>query len=145
MGSVGEYIWYLKFQIKDLKSQLASYQNGNKIRQLRESYEALCKKKDQQIRRLQKELADAHAETVTVRKYWSEIFDDLESEHRKDLLKKDRETRKHKDRSLLLERQVDAALDKTKEWRQKYYEQSERIEELEEKNKKTHRTGQQGF
>ncbi len=136
MGSVGEYIWYLKFQIKDLKSQLASYQNGNKIRQLRESYEALCKKKDQQIRRLQKELADAHAETVTVRKYWSEIFDDLESEHRKDLLKKDRETRKHKDRSLLLERQVDAALDKTKEWRQKYYEQSERIEELEEKNKK---------
>ena len=75
------------------------------------------------------------AETVTVRKYWSEIFDDLESEHRKDLLKKDRETRKHKDRSLLLERQVDAALDKTKEWRQKYYEQSERIEELEEKNK----------
>ena len=63
MGSVGEYIWYLKFQIKDLKSQLASYQNGNKIRQLRESYEALCKKKDQQIRRLQKELADAHAET----------------------------------------------------------------------------------
>lgn len=61
---------------------------------------------------LEHDVAKAQNETVSSRKAWSEVFDDLEKEHKKEMAEKDREIASLKERVLEVERQRDAALDK---------------------------------
>ena len=136
MSEVSEYIWYLKFKNAGLKRELDSYRNGNKYVTLREEYESICRSKDAEIRKLKEENAKCHKETVTVRKYWSEIFDDIYKETQQEILRERNKTAQMEDRALNAERQRDKALDDVREWRKKYYELSEKTEELEGLNKK---------
>lgn len=131
MSEVSERIWFLKFQISVLRRQVEAFRNGHKFQTLRNEYESVCKKKDYEIRRLTKELADAHAQIVTVRKNWSEIFDDLSRETDRKVAAEQKKTAEMEERALRAERQRDEALDKAKEWRTKYYEQSAKLEEAE--------------
>ena len=107
MGTVSEYIWYLKFKNANLEQELRSYRSGNKLRQLQQDYEAVIRAKDREIRRLKEELAKAHAETVTVRKYWNEIFDDVDAERKKAVLKAQGETIRAEKNMLAAERKID--------------------------------------
>ena len=61
------------------------------------------------------EIARAHAETVTVRKNWSEVVDDLDREHCREMRLKEAEIQRLHQRVLEVERQRDNALDKLKE------------------------------
>lgn len=131
-----DYIWYLKFQNKNLKSQLESYKNGNKFRNLRSEYETLLKEKDKKIKRLEAELTSSHAETVTVRKYWSEIFDDVEAERKKAVLKANAETKKAIERALKAERKIDILEEKLKAERLEKYAIGEELEKLKALNQK---------
>lgn len=131
MSEVSERIWFLKFQISVLRRQVEAFRNGHKYQTLRNEYESVCRKKDYEIRRLKKELADAHAQIVTVRKNWSDIFDDLSKETERKVATEQKKTAEMEERALRAERQRDEALDKAKEWRTKYYEQSAKLEEAE--------------
>lgn len=135
-STASEYIWYLKFQNSNLRRELEAYKSGNKFRKLCEKYEALLEKKDAEIRALKEECGRAHAETVTVRKYWSEIFDDVEAERKKAVLKAQAGTKRMEERALAAERKNDELSEKLKEERREKYELGEKLEEAEGLNKK---------
>lgn len=135
-STASEHIWYLKFQNSNLRRELEAYKSGNKFRKLREKYEALLEKKDAEIRALKEECGRAHAETVTVRKYWSEIFDDVEAERKKAVLKAQSGTKRMEERALAAERKNDELSEKLKEERREKYELGEKLEEAEGLNKK---------
>ena len=128
MSASSEYIWYLKFRISVLQRQVDSYRSGHAFQSLRDDYESVCSKKDHEIRELKKELADAHLQIVTVRKNWSEVFDDLSRETDCRIAEAERKYKALEDRVLRAEHQRDEALDKATEWRTKYYELSGELE-----------------
>ena len=136
MGTVSEYIWYLKFKNANLERELRSYKSGNKFEKLRQDYEAVIRAKDQEIRRLKEELAEAHAETVTVRKYWNEIFDDVDAERKRDVMKARHETMKAEEHVLAAERKIDELTEKLKGERKEKYAIGAELEEARNLNQK---------
>ena len=82
------------------------------------------------------ELSKAHSETVTVRKYWSEVMDDLEKEHRKEICRLLAENKHLKKENLKLTVQRDEAKDKYCERNREYYALASELLEEKEKNKK---------
>ena len=110
-----ELIWQMKFEIHNLKAELDSYKNGSAMNRLRSSYNGVVMKLKARIRELEHEVAKAQNETVSSRRAWSDIFDDLDKEHKKELAEKDREIAALEKRVLEVERQRDAALDKARD------------------------------
>ena len=133
---LSEYIWFLKFRNSVLRRQVKSYQNGNAFKRLRDDYETIIHKKDVQIKMLEHDVAKAQNETVSSRKAWSDVFDDLEKEHKKELDEKDREIARLKERILEVERQRDSALDKARDKQLEIYRIGTELEEVKGKNKK---------
>ena len=136
MGSVSEYIWYLKFKNANLEQELKSYKSGNKFKKLREDYESVIRAKDREIKCLKEELAKAHAETVTVRKYWNEIFDDVDAERKRAVLKAQDETRRAEENVLAAERKIDELAEKLKGERKEKYAIGAELEEMKSLNQK---------
>ena len=133
---LSEYIWFLKYRNSILRRQVENYQNGNAFNRLRDDYETIIHKKDIQIKMLEHDVAKAQNETVSSRKAWSEVFVDLEKEHKKEMAEKDREIASLKERVLEVERQRDAALDKARDKQQEIYKIGTELEEEKGKNQK---------
>lgn len=89
-----------------------------------------------QISKLKKELAQARRETITVRKNWWEVSEDVAKEHKKELRKKNYEIEKLTKRNLELERQLECANEKYRKRNLEYYEVASALEEEQGKNKK---------
>ena len=124
-----EYIWFLQLKIKGLERRLESFQSGSAYTNLRQRYDSVIRKKEAEIKKLQKELSVTRAQMVTNREHWFEVTEDLEKEHKKALTKKDREIAALKKRLLDVERQRDQAKDQGKEYREKYYQVGSELEE----------------
>ena len=90
---------------------------------------------ESEIKKLKRDLSKAHIEIVSVRKNWSEIFDDLEKEHKQEIEQKDREIEKLKNKNLEMARQRDAALDKLRDSKKSEYQAKSELEEAKEKIK----------
>lgn len=63
--------------------QWVSLKIGERLKEIRNTRyltldEAAIREKDREVQKWKKEAARAHAEAVTVRKYWGETSDDLE-------------------------------------------------------------------
>ena len=75
-----DLIQELKFQIKVLRDQLDAFRNGSKFTQLRDSYEARCKKLNRVITEKDKEIASLHAQMASIRKKWMQVNEDVVKE-----------------------------------------------------------------
>ena len=121
MGKVSEYIWFLKSKISNQERQIEAYKNDSKFTDLRNEYESACRELNRRIKKLEEDLSKAHAETVTVRRHWSEVFDDIEKEHQAEVGSYRRALSKMEARALRAEHQADELRDKlTQERREKY-------------------------
>jgi len=110
-----EYTTDLQYKVKTLAARLASYESGKKYTSMKSDFRSRLDAKNQEIKKLKLELADANKRTVTVRKYWQEVIEDLDNEHAKASREKDREIKSWKDRAFKSERQLDEARDKLRE------------------------------
>lgn len=131
MNHFSERIWYLEVQNKALQNQLDSFRSGNAYVKLRNEYESVIHEKDREIRELEKELSVAHVQNIQNRKNWFFVYEDVEKETRQAIQKKDKEIERLRKRAIEAERQRDDALDRAKEWREKYYELSGQTQDLE--------------
>lgn len=131
MNHFSERIWYLEVQNKALQNQLDSFRSGNAYVKLRNEYESVIHEKDREIRELEKELSVAHVQNIQNRKNWFFVYEDVEKETRQAIQKKDNEIERLRKRAIEAERQRDDALDRAKEWREKYYELSGQTQDLE--------------
>lgn len=99
-------------------------------------YKKLLRFHEREMRRLEYELSKAHSETVTVRRYWSEVMDDLDKEHQAQIRHLLAEIERLKRQNLELSRQRDAAKDKLLERTREYYAAAAELEEEKGRNKK---------
>ncbi|MCM1025558.1 MAG: hypothetical protein NC432_03945 [Roseburia sp.] len=105
----------LRKRLKTAEDKVKAFESGEKYVRMQEQFKAIFREQNAKIRRLEEELGKAHAQTVSVRKIWSEIFDDVyrEADAGKFALRK--EIARLEQRVLEVERQRDAALDRLRE------------------------------
>ncbi len=120
----------LLFNIKVLKDKIAAFESGDQYRRIKEENRRIVADRDLQIRQLKKELAKAHAETVGVRKRWSQTCDDVVAEKETALRACDRKLKKMQDRMYEAERQRDEYKDKLHQKTLELYAAQTKIEEL---------------
>ena len=82
----------LLFRIRLLEKKVAGFESGEKYLRMQEEFRKTHAAELRTINQLEKELADAHAETVHVRELWYESCQDIEKECRKKLEEKPQPT-----------------------------------------------------
>lgn len=130
-----ETVSTLQYRNRSLTKQVEAFKSGEKYIQMEAAYKELLRFHHREIKRLEYELSKAHSGTVTVRRYWGEVMDDLEKEYRKQIRRLEAEIERLKKKNLELARQRDEAKDKLRERTRQYYAASE-LEEERGKNKK---------
>lgn len=136
MNSSFEYITTLEYRLKAATNELAAFKNGKKYIQMENHYWGIIRQLEAEIKRLKIELARAHAETVTMRRHFLEVNEDVEKEGRKALAKVYTELKNMEKRALKAEKQRDDALDKLKKERLEKYKLGIELEEEKGKNQK---------
>jgi hypothetical protein len=131
-----EYISNLQYRNKILKKQVKDFESGKKYTDMNALFNSQFAAQSGIIRDLKQEVARLNTQVVTVRQYWSEVHDDMEKEHKKELAIKDGELRKMEERALNGERQRDEALDKLRYAKQELYRVLTKLEDEEGKNQK---------
>jgi len=131
-----EYMANLKCKVKSLSSLVKAFETGDKYRQMKTNFKMQLDAKDRIIRKLREDLSKANTQIITVREYWSEIFDELEKEHAKELAGKDREIKAIGKKLLKTQQQLDAEKDKSLALLKKLCKVEVKLAEEQEKNKK---------
>ncbi|MDR2971728.1 MAG: hypothetical protein LBU83_07370, partial [Bacteroidales bacterium] len=80
----------LQYKVRDLSAQVRAFKTGEKYRSMCEFYDNWLASKDCEIRKIKHELAEIRVQYVDVRNNWQDVIEDLETEHIKELAKKDR-------------------------------------------------------
>lgn len=110
-NAVFEYVTNLQYKVKSLASRVQSFESGEKYVSMRAEFERHLAAKDQKIKKLKLEIANARCETVTVRKNWLQVIDDLQAEHAKELRREERIIKALEERALRAEKRVDELKD----------------------------------
>ena len=112
-----DQIWNLNLKVKGLENRVASFESGNAYINLAKQKDAIINEQAREIKKLKKELADAHKQIITNRNHFFEATDDLIKEQKKEIMKKDRKIAALEARVLEVERVRDAAMDGETQWR----------------------------
>ena len=123
----------LRIRLKAAEDKVKAFESGEKYVQMQEQFKAASRRQNARIRKLEGELGKAHAQTVNVRKIWSEIFDDVykEADAEKSALRK--ENARLLQRVLEVERQRDDALERLRDKNHELYEVKSALYEAEQK------------
>ena len=131
-----EYMTNLQYKVKALQHRWDAFQSGEAYLRQKEEYEKRLREKDRIIAALKKELGRSHAETITMRDRWMEVFEDLEKEHRKAMSKEQKKTARMEQRILAAEKSEDRWHEKWKKQQVQLYAVWTELEEEKEKNRK---------
>ena len=83
MHGIYEQMTTLQYRYHSVLKQLEEFKSGEKYVKMKAEYQNLLRRYNKKVLQMEYELSKAHSETITVRKYWSEVMDDLEKEHLK--------------------------------------------------------------
>ena len=136
MGSNFEYTTNLQYKVKHLTSQLESFLSGEKYVSMEQNFQKQLSGKNRKIKNLKSELGKAHCATVTVRKNWMEVFEDITKEHGKELRRKNDEIKRLNKQILELHQQLNSTKDKLKDKTVELYQVKTELEEEKGKRQK---------
>ena len=131
-----EYMTNLQYKVKNQQHELDLFRSGEKYIQMESGYRAVYDGMNREIERLKAELAAARAETITVRGYWFEVFEDIQAEHAKEMRKQERIVDIFETRALKAERLADELKDENLKLKQERYAALTELEEERGKNQK---------
>lgn len=126
----------LRMQLKAARRQLDAFRSGDMYVRITDTYEKRLSLREKLIRKLRKELEEAHLQTIHVRNIWLETLEEMEKEYKQLIQQLLKENKKESERAWQAEGERDQEKEKAKEWRQKYYETAAALEEEKEKNLK---------
>ena len=107
-----EYTSNLQYKVKSLSARVQAFESGEKYVKMRADHKGQIAIKDREIKKLKSELAGTRRQVVDVRKSWQQVFDDMEKEYTKELLKKDRAIAKLEEKILKTQIMLDAEKNK---------------------------------
>lgn len=131
-----EVVSTLQYRNRSLTKQVKELKSGEQYVRMEEENKRLVRFHNREMKRMEYELSKAHSETVTVRRYWSEVMDDVDKEHKAEIRRLLSEIEHLKKQNLELARQRDTAKDQLRERIREYYTLSVQLEEERGKNKK---------
>ena len=131
-----ETVSALQYRNRALLKQVEDFESGERYARLERENQRLICFHNREMKRMKQELAKAHSETVTVRRYWGEVMDDLDKEHRAEIRRLLAVIERQRKENLEMARQRDAAKDKLRERNQDYYAIAAELEEERGKNQK---------
>lgn len=131
-----EVVSTLQYRNRSLTKQVKELKSGEQYARMEEENKRLVRFHNREMKRMEYELSKAHSETVTVRRYWSEVMDDVDKEHKSEIRRLLSEIEHLKKQNLELARQRDTAKDQLRERIREYYALSVQLEEERGKNKK---------
>lgn len=131
-----EYITDLQYKVKRQQHELDLFRTGEKYIRMNSEFRKVFAENNREIKRLTLELAAAHAETVTVRNYWFQVFEDLQVEHAKEIHRQERAKKDIEERALRAERRVDKLKEENLALRRERYDIETELEEERGKNQK---------
>lgn len=131
-----EFITTLEYRVKILSQRVKAFESGEIYQKMATDSKKMIRHYDLALKQKNLELSRAHSETITVRKHWCDIMDDVEKEHFTEKAHLLKEIQKLMARVLEVERQRDVAQDKLQERTKQYYEVATALEEEQGKNQK---------
>lgn len=135
-NAVFEYVTNLQYKVKFLTSRVQSFESGEKYVSMRAEFERHLAAKDQKTKKLRLEIANARRETITVRKNWLQVIDDLQAENAKEMRRKERIIKALEERALRAEKRVDELKDENLALKRECYAVKVELEEDRDKIKK---------
>lgn len=99
MDSLFSEFTTLQYQNKAMRQELEAFRNGERYKKLQADHHKVVAGYIKEINRLKKELAKAHAATITVRNIWFEECDSDWKKYQAELNKKAQEIRKLEDKN----------------------------------------------
>lgn len=123
----------LRIRLKAAEDKVRAFESGEKYVQMQAQFKSVLREQNQKIRKLEYELSKAHAQTVSVREMWSEIFDDVYRDANEEKFALRKEISRLNQRIIEVERQRDKALDQLREKKHEFYEVAGQLEEAEQK------------
>ena len=131
-----EYMTDLQYQVKSLKSQVQAFKSGEKYVTMRQEFSKRLAIKERKINQLKLELGDSRCETITIRKNWMQVFEDIISEHEKEIREKIRVIEELREELLVTFKKLDEVQDNLSSKTKKLYEIETELEEEKGKNLK---------
>ena len=125
-----EFITDLQYKVRSLTARVDAFTTGEKYVSMKAEFESRLAHENDQKRKLKAELSGVRREYASVRKNWSEVIDDMQKEHEKQLREKDREIEKLLQRALKAERQRDEAKDLLREKMSQLYQVKTELEDV---------------
>ncbi len=131
-----EYVSDLQYKVKALKACVHSFETGEIYKSMNADFKNQLSRKTKIIAKLKAELGYEKRQFVKMRNNWLQVFDDLEEEHIKAILKKDRIIKALEERALKSEILCCELQDKIKENLFEIYQVKSELEEEKGKNQK---------
>lgn len=126
----------LQCRLKAAQSELNNFYSGKAYQELLALREADNRYYSHLLAVKEQELSKAHAETVSIREQWFEVFEDTEKEHQKEIHSLKSQLAAMEKRALKAEQDRDEARDQAKEYRRMYYETAAALEDSLGRNQK---------
>ena len=127
----------LQHKVRALEHAVEEYKSGRRYLKLQEDHHRVVAGYIREIKQLKKELADAHAQSIEVRKIWADTCDRVWEEYRTETAKKDEKIRKLEDVIWDTKRKLDEKVTMlTLDYEDKLHEKDCIIDEL--KNRLAH-------
>ena len=134
MNTNYEFITNLQYKVNTLKARVAAFESGKKYTEMYVASNNQLKKRDSEIQKLKRSLADANARIISMRENWWQVFEDIEKKHAAALEEKDQALKKMEDRALNAERQLDETKAKLLAKAQETYQILTELEDVKGKN-----------
>ena len=136
MNAAFEYITALEYRIKALKNEVDKFKSGEKYLTMQEDSRKIIRSLERRVKERDQEIYRSHQETARVRKYWFEVFEDMQKEHAREVAKLQAEKKELEHRALRAERKCGELSDKKKELLHKLYDALTQLEDEKGKNQK---------
>jgi len=131
-----EYFTNLQYKVKSLTGQVKAFESGEKYKKMQSEFRKQLAEKDREVAKLKCELADAHAQMVTIRNHWMDVLGELDKEHANELKKKNSELAKLEKRALRAETEIYELKDKLLEKNRELYRVKTELEDEMGRNQK---------
>ena len=136
MNASFEYITALEYRLKALKKELDAFRSGDRYLKIKEDSRKSIRSLERMLKERDQEICRCHQETIRVRNYWFEVFEDMQKEHMLEIKKLQSEKKALEQRALKAERKCDELYDKKKELLHKLYDALTQLEDEKGKNQK---------
>lgn len=129
-----EYITALTYRLKAATAEVMAFKSGEKYIRMQEEYLKELRYLERKIKTLEEQVSVAHAETVTVRNQWFEVFEEQQKDFEKKLNFSKKLNKQLEKRTLKAECQLDDLRNKVTVQRHENYDLKTQLEEEKGKN-----------